>query len=278
MQTATGAIISGLATGYLLDHDVIPTRLDFYTSDFTYTSVLRFFDLASVYDGWAQNCVRDHDGVAHVTTYFDPSSDDFIQISKSHTDSPMDLVPHAPFSHLFAAVTHYGMWLGYPDTTMARISYPNRDMIRFGDPRSFYHMTSVIGDYIEDYRFRFSLDRGHLCGSSFECPVTPRHTADEGCLNLFFPCAPFAAPSDATSVYPTRSAMSWSLDARGCPRGRPEMPGRLEIRQREDGCESCLRGLLFSNALVDTYWKREMEEVIMKAAWRRIFRRLILIT
>jgi hypothetical protein len=39
----------------------------------------------------------------------------------------MNCVPSAPLSHLFGAVTHYGLWLDYPDTATAGLTFLNRE-------------------------------------------------------------------------------------------------------------------------------------------------------
>jgi hypothetical protein len=69
----------------------------------------------------------------------------------------MNCVLYAPLSHLFGAVTHYGLWLGYPDTATTGLTFLNRessDLI--GSPtRQFF--TDTVRDCVDSYRVRFSL-------------------------------------------------------------------------------------------------------------------------
>ncbi|KAJ7819538.1 hypothetical protein B0H13DRAFT_1921714 [Mycena leptocephala] len=234
MQSATRSTISGVAIAHLIHDDIFPHTLEFHVPSSTYSWVLRFFALVSPYHGWPKNDVHDNDGVAHITKFLRPSSE-AVYVMKSRTDSALDIIPHAPFTNMFLAVTHYGMWLGYPKTTLSGLSFPSRDMIHFGDPHTPHRMKSVLLNYVDAFRFQFALRRPHTCGLTFECPVTPRTTVDDGCLNLFFPGTPFGRNSDPASVYPTDTALSWSLDARGCGLGMSRAPQGVHVARRDDG-------------------------------------------
>jgi hypothetical protein len=131
----------------------------------------------------------------------------------------MDCIPYSPFSHLFGAISHYGVWLGYPRTMTANISFFNRDSIEVVNVLLRYHLTFNLEDYVDRFRFRFHWNRGHRCNVDFECSATLRCTHDRGCLNLLFPNAPMGAPQlgGTDGAYPTDSVMTWSLDGRRCP-------------------------------------------------------------
>jgi hypothetical protein len=235
MQSATRSTISGVAIAHLINDSISPHTLEFHAPSSMYSWVLRFFALVSPYHGWPKNDVHGNDRVAHITRFLRPSAE-VIYVMKSRTDSAIDIVSHAPFTNMFLAVTHYGIWLGYPKTTLCGLSFPSRDVIHFGHPRTLHQMKSVLLDYVDAFRFQFSLRRPHTCGLTFECPVTPRTTIDDGCLHLFFPGTPFSGNSDPTSVYLTDTALSWSLDARGCGLGMRTAPQGVHVARQDDGC------------------------------------------
>jgi hypothetical protein len=163
-----------------------------------------------------------------------------ITLSCSRTDSAMDPIAYFPFTHLFGAVTHYGVWLGYPQTSSAGVSLPNRGMINFASPETEFRVGNVLRHAVSKFRVQLNLDQPHICGKYSECPMTLRSTIDAGCLNLFFPAAPFGASVRSSSVYPSGSSMAWSLDGRAClQRGRLEGTV-VEVRHRRNDCASFL--------------------------------------
>ncbi|KAJ7908621.1 hypothetical protein B0H13DRAFT_2331270 [Mycena leptocephala] len=116
MQTATMTVLSGPLVSHLLEYRSPVTHHEFYTPASAYPSVLRFFELATVFVGTAGRCNRGMDGTSAATTFFHPLMAQYFRVSQSRTDSALSCVLYAPLSHLFGAVTHYGLWLGYPDT------------------------------------------------------------------------------------------------------------------------------------------------------------------
>ncbi|KAJ7017932.1 hypothetical protein C8F04DRAFT_1278525 [Mycena alexandri] len=121
MQSATMSVISGQCIPYLLDYTSRPQHLDFYTPDVTYQSVLRFFALSTGYETFPAifndlGVPEGHDDRANFAAC--STSADFIRVSRSITNSALDSVTYSPFSHLFGAVTHYGAWFAYPETSM----------------------------------------------------------------------------------------------------------------------------------------------------------------
>jgi hypothetical protein len=234
MQTATLSVMSGMAIVHALDHDLTPTRLEFLVPKTTYAMVLRFFELATEYDAYPSEVFQDAEGIIHTTTLHHQLNGRMITLSCSRTDSALDPIPYFPFTHLFGAATHYGVWLGYPRTSSARISLPNRGMINFASPETEFRVGNLLRRAVSKFRVQLNLELLHVCGDYPECPMTPRSTIDAGCLNLFFPTAPFGASVQSASVYLSGSGMAWSLDGRACPqRVRPE----AEMRNRRDDCE-----------------------------------------
>ncbi|KAJ7844552.1 hypothetical protein B0H13DRAFT_1908812 [Mycena leptocephala] len=244
MQSATRTTISGVAIVHLINANVFPHTIEFHTPQSTYSWVLRFLALASPYHGRPQHDVYFNDGVAHITKFLRPTSE-VILVMKSRTDSALDIIPHAPFTNMFVAATHYGMWLGYPKTTLSGLSFPSRDMMQFGDPRTQYRIRSILRDYVDTFCFKFSLNRPHTCGLTFECPVTPRTTIDDGCLSLFFPGPPFGRQAEPVCIYPSDTALSWSLDARGCRLGMRRVPQAINVMRRDDGFDRISKPSLY---------------------------------
>ncbi|KAJ7919827.1 hypothetical protein B0H13DRAFT_1868242 [Mycena leptocephala] len=216
MQTATMTVLSGPLVSHLLEYRSPVTHHEFYTPASAYPSVLRFFELATVFVGTAGRCNRGMDGTSAATTFFHPLMAQYFRVSQSRTDSALSCVLYAPLSHLFGAVTHYGLWLGYPDTGASGLTFPNRECSDLSTSHTRQFFTGCVHDCIDSYRVRFSLNRSHVCGVFFECPMTPRTTVDAGCANLFFPATPLGSRSERTHTYPTGTAISWSLDGRQC--------------------------------------------------------------
>ncbi|KAJ7018246.1 hypothetical protein C8F04DRAFT_1199183 [Mycena alexandri] len=137
--------------------------------------------------------------------------------------------------HLFGAITHYGAWFGYPRTSMASVTMPNRECIDFEDPETEDRLLACSDHFESHFSLRFHLDNVHRCGFSWECPMTARSTADRGCLSLFFSSLPMGSTERPDTAYPTVSAMSWSLGGRVCPLGGMHLlrkEGVDELRRR----------------------------------------------
>ncbi|KAJ7663743.1 hypothetical protein DFH06DRAFT_1128129 [Mycena polygramma] len=164
MQSATLAVIAGPALASVVDYDHVPGHLDFYVPDLAYPWVLRFFELAVGYTPFPDRAFHRRDGVQDKITFYHSAFNAFIQVMRSRTDSGLDCIPYSPFSHLFWAATHYGIWMGYPKSTGAGISLPNRDCTDFAGGGAYHHICAVIREYAAKYRFRFSLQELHMAG------------------------------------------------------------------------------------------------------------------
>ncbi|KAJ6476666.1 hypothetical protein C8R47DRAFT_1220156 [Mycena vitilis] len=229
MQTATRAVISGPALAQLFGYDTADKTLHVYTPDFSYSAVLRFFDLTGSYHRRGPAVESRDAGIDHTTTFSHGADGCRVAVHRSQTDSSLDLITYFPFTHMFFAVTHYGWWMGYPHTTSRRISIPNREGAVLLALEGDKHLWESIHQCVSQYRVHFQLFRQHTCGLSFECPATLRNTMDEGCLHLFFPHPPMGGERGTRSVYPTNSAMSWTLGAGSCPDKRKAL--------RQDACK-----------------------------------------
>jgi hypothetical protein len=236
MQSATLTLLSGPLILHLLDYRVAATHLEFYAPSAAYRSVLRFFELATVYIGTAGRYNRGADGTSGATTFYHPCVALSFKIFQSRTDSAMDCIPYAPLSHHFGSVMHYGMWLGYPNTSTSGFTFPNRESFDFTIPHGRQFLTDAVRNCVDSYRVRFSLSSPHVCGVCFECPMTSRTTVDAGCINIFFPATPMGSRPEYAHVYPTGTATSWSLDGRGCTIAKSALPAGWTVTPRRDKC------------------------------------------
>ncbi|KAJ7822867.1 hypothetical protein B0H14DRAFT_2598179 [Mycena olivaceomarginata] len=146
--TATLAVITEPVHTYIMDYDFLPTNLEFYAPNNTYTAILRFFRMATEYQGRSPDYVCGEGDINHVTPLFHPSSDRQIFVSRSKTDSAFDPIPYAQFSHLFSAITHFGAWLGYPHTTSRGTSFPSREGTTVVTSNARYRMGEDLRTYI----------------------------------------------------------------------------------------------------------------------------------
>jgi hypothetical protein len=234
MQTATLTIITGGAVANMVKDDFNPASIIFFAPHDAYPSVIRFFDLATPYDVSPAEWLHREDGAIHSTCLYGPPLSRFVYLLRAETDSAMDCVPYAKLSHLMLALTHYGLWLAYPEAVGTGATYPNRDSLDFADTSTIYGLKAVLVEAVHNVRIKFNFAGRHICGVHYECPATHRTTKDGGCLNIFFPGQPMGAPSENKHVYPIDSAMQWSLGGRNCTTGAA---GQLNVRQRQDGCE-----------------------------------------
>ncbi|KAJ7601308.1 hypothetical protein DFH06DRAFT_1154579, partial [Mycena polygramma] len=255
MQTATRAIIAGPGIAAFMDNAFPSRHIDFYVPDRTYSRVVRFFDVATGYDSWPEDVVHDHPNVRERTTFIRPHFGSLINVNQSRTDSAMDCVPYFSFTHLMVSLTDRGAWFGYPASTAAGVSLPNRASINLANERTKYELHELIRETVGSYRIAFNLDHENVCGSAFECPSTPRFTTDGGCFQLFFPALPLGCQA-STSVYPVDSVMSWSLGRRVCA---VQLAQRTSHRWRDDGYAQ---------------WKDATCKVIRQMCWARLQRDL----
>lgn len=242
MQSATMTVLCGQCIPYLLDYSSRPYHLEFCAPRATYHSVLRFFTFATGYDGFEKflNNLNYPEGFDDSMKFAASNENtEFVRVARSITDSALDSVTYSPFSHLFGAITHYGAWFGYPRTSMASVTMPNRECIDFEDPETEDRLLACSDHFESHFSLRFHLDNVHRCGFSWECPMTARSTADRGCLSLFFSSLPMGSTERPDTAYPTVSAMSWSLGGRVCPLGGMHLlrkEGVDELRRRFDSC------------------------------------------
>ncbi|KAJ7914110.1 hypothetical protein B0H13DRAFT_2270904 [Mycena leptocephala] len=190
MQTATMTLISGPLIAHLTENSLSPSHLDFYVPNGNFSAVMRFFHLATLYEGTSNTYTNGCVGEESISTLYRPYAGKYLRVIQSRTDSAKDCTPYAPFSHLFGCISHCGVWLGYPRTMTTGISFFNRDSIAVENPLMRYHLILNLADYVGRFRFCFFWGGLHTCGVDFECPATPRSTDDRGCLNIFFPNAP----------------------------------------------------------------------------------------
>ncbi|KAJ7018090.1 hypothetical protein C8F04DRAFT_1278198 [Mycena alexandri] len=184
MQTATGAILSGRVIPYLVDYTHAVDSLDFYAPDYSYRWVMTFFELATKKKpkyGY-QSLLRGVRGSASFlrSDAKDCQNSHWIRVLQSQTDSALDCITYLPFSHLFGAVTAYGAWFGYPDTSAEGETFPNRACMDLGTMLADSEVRAVVDEWIDRYRFSVGSLAWHTCGTDFECPATPRATDDAG--------------------------------------------------------------------------------------------------
>ncbi|KAJ7633390.1 hypothetical protein DFH06DRAFT_1337251 [Mycena polygramma] len=252
MQTATRAVIAGHGVSDFMSAGFHPGRIDFYVPDETYAQVIRFLEVATGYEGWPEDVIHDHPNVQHRTSFHLPYGGPFFCVNQSCSDSAMDCVPYLPFSHLITAVTGRGVWFAYPDSTAAHVSLPNRDSLDLTNWRARDRLHYTVRDTVGSYRISFNLPGTHVCGTTFECPVTSRFATDDGCFELHFPAAPLGC-SPSPSVYPDESVISWSLGGRRCAAQGVARPSLL--RWRDDGY---------------SHWKDRLEQIIRTMCWARL--------
>ncbi|KAJ7038521.1 hypothetical protein C8F04DRAFT_1179540 [Mycena alexandri] len=257
MQTATNAIICGQCIPHLIDYSFVPAHLDFVTPNVTYSSVLRFFELAtgSQPRGAILNNLYSPEGTDDSAKFGGNCSAYFIRVSRSITDNALDSVTYSPFSHLFGAVTHYGVWLAYAQTSTQGTTMPNHDCLDFADPATEDRIESNFRLLLTHFKVDLNLGRVHECGRTWECPMTPRTTVDDGCISLFFPNLPTGHTAQPLNVYPAKTSMHWSLGGRCCPWGLNHILEKVDM--------SCWQLRL----RFDSYarWKRQFEQVLRSA-------------
>ncbi|KAJ7648263.1 hypothetical protein DFH06DRAFT_1332500 [Mycena polygramma] len=216
MQTATQTILAGPSLLYLFDPSFLLVDLDFYSPDDTYHLVQQFFKVATIYDDWPEHGTASHRGIRHRTTFARTHSSYIFHLNQSFSSSALDCIPYLSFSNLFMAITHLGLWLGYPQTTADGVAFPNKEFCPIGDSSAGFRVDHVLRHFGGRVKVLFGLNREHTCGVSFECPSTPHTTMDGGCLNIFFPSLPMGISCAPAAVYPADGGMMWSLDGRGC--------------------------------------------------------------
>ncbi|KAJ6448875.1 hypothetical protein C8R47DRAFT_1230333 [Mycena vitilis] len=250
MQAATFTVIAGDGITDFMDRDARPGSLHFYSPDWAYYSVVRFFELTTRYESWPGDIIHDHAGVRHRTGFHRPYVGPFISVNQSLTDSGMDCIPYFPFSHLMVSITHLGAWFAYPGSMRSRTTYPNRESLNLCNPRTRDRLYMLIREVVGSHLIRFELSRPHECGVSFDCPATQRHTGDE-CFHLFFHAPLIGSQLKPSLVYPARREMSWSLGGRRCSL-RTECHALLRVRR--DGYLE---------------WKNTVREAVHQMCWNR---------
>ncbi|KAJ7168781.1 hypothetical protein C8R46DRAFT_1218173 [Mycena filopes] len=214
MQAATSSILAGQVKPRLFDLSCDVDGLDFYAPDYAFDWVVRFFCFATrpapregeLKAGW---------GVNSTATFIRRrgSAFDTVRVLQSCSDSALDVIPYMPFSHMFGAVTAYGVWLAYPESAARGHSFANKDTVSASDR----YITRLLTSYSKQFRFVFELDG--ICGAEPECPATPRSTVDAGCVNIFFPALPMGIAVTPATAYPVDSVMLWSLQGVSCQQG-----------------------------------------------------------
>ncbi|KAJ7120672.1 hypothetical protein C8R43DRAFT_1136623 [Mycena crocata] len=236
MQTATLAVISGSTVARLLDSSVKPSNIDFYCPKPAYPWVGRFFEIATRYRPALPVGGSDRfEGIAECLQWHLPDMRHLVNIFCSESDSALECATYFPFSHLMAAITHYGVWFAYPSSSTKLLSMPNRDLVDASTPANRLALERLVKKYLRrGYSFVFNPVERHVCGAAYECPTTVRTTVDNGCLELFFPSHPFGAPFDPDHVYPLDRAVSWSLNGGACSNGEQALRGGIRPRANNE--------------------------------------------
>ncbi|KAJ7025249.1 hypothetical protein C8F04DRAFT_1191603 [Mycena alexandri] len=244
MQSATHAVLCGQSIAHLIDPSFFPPHIDFVAPNVTYKSVVRFLELATGKEPRAPifNNLYTPEGHDESVKFCFPDQAQFMRVARSITNSALDCVTYSPFSHLIGAITHYGVWLAYAQTSIRGLTMPNRECIDFSDPATDDRIRSSFALLRSHFKVDFELAWAHDCGRTWECPVTPRTTVDDGCLSMFFPNHPMGHSNTPSHVYPSESSMSWSLSGRCCSLGMAQALSSADIalwqmRLRFDGYE-----------------------------------------
>ncbi|KAJ7020406.1 hypothetical protein C8F04DRAFT_1196681 [Mycena alexandri] len=250
MQTATFTVLCGHCISHLVDYTFEPPQIDFVTPSVTYKSVVRFFELATGLEPRSPllDNLYTSDGTTVSVKFGDPTQTNFIRVARSITDNALDSVTYAAFSHLIGAVTHYGLWLAYAQTSIRKHTMPNRDCLDFTDPATDDRIQIDYSLLHAHFEIDSELRWFHECGRTWECPMTPRTTVDNGCLSLFFPNPPMGQTDAPSNVYPSKTSMAWSLGGRCCSWGMKSVNCGVEMhwwqkRLRFDGCKRTVCGI-----------------------------------
>ncbi|KAJ7039420.1 hypothetical protein C8F04DRAFT_1178959 [Mycena alexandri] len=240
MQSATMTVLGGQSIPHLLNYDCLPNYLDFHAPDVTYKSVLRFFTLATGCEGRPAifNNLNAPEGFDDSTRFVQRADEtEYIRVLRSLTNSGLDSITYSPFTHLFGAVTHYGLWLAYANTSTTGLTMPNRECLDFDDPATEDRVSDNYKHFSSHFSLADHLYKPHDCGIDWECTMTVRSTIDDGCVSIFFPSPPMGENVLPDVVYPSESVMLWCLGGGICPRGvsrRIGEDGVHEVRRRFD--------------------------------------------
>lgn len=236
MQTATMSILSGPAIPWLFNDSVTVTHLDFYAPPAAYSLILRFFSLTTSYCALPQP-QRARDGVHHTISFRNPRGQ-IINVMCSKTRNALHCMPYEPFTHLVGAVTHLGAWFAYPTTSTAMLALPNRASTDHLTATAIKELAVTVWNYQRaGYSFEFDFPTRHICGVSFECPLTTRTTSDDGCLNIFFAGPPYGVYDRPRTVYPDDSELAWSLEGRPCSTWDAGTSSSSVIQRQDALCE-----------------------------------------
>ncbi|KAJ7023361.1 hypothetical protein C8F04DRAFT_1240209 [Mycena alexandri] len=163
MRTATEAVLSGDTVPYLLDYDRVVNLLYFYVPGDTAPYLLDYDRVVnSLYFYVPVFRTRDGQDRVHKGTRAWEKAD-WICVLQSNTDSALDCITYLPFSHLFGAVTAYGVWMAYPDCAVEGLSFPNRACMD-------------LGTFLADAAVREVIDRwGSIGSADFGLPCLNSH-------------------------------------------------------------------------------------------------------
>ncbi|KAJ7130743.1 hypothetical protein C8R43DRAFT_957106 [Mycena crocata] len=222
MQTATSTIISGDAIPFLFNPSSRVSSLLFLTPHDLYLWVIDFFRKATTYvcDGSIKRHKRS-DGIAHSRCMVNRDLRSRITIARSWSSSALDPLSYSNLSHRMGGITHYGLWHANPGTTLQHVTIPSADELHLGSFDSRVHAREALTEcHRRGWKVVLHTADPHSCGSSFSCPSTDRHTADSGCMHLFFPGNPYGCSPLNGNVYPMGHSVAWSL-------GGPTFPSFL---------------------------------------------------
>ncbi|KAJ7148132.1 hypothetical protein C8R43DRAFT_1129275 [Mycena crocata] len=210
MQTATLSILAGSSVPYLMTSPFEMDNLDFFVPERTFPWVARFFLLTTQYN------------------LYNRENKKSIRLMVSTTQSALDCVSGSWFTPLYGAVTHVGLVHFCPDTTLAGLSLPNRNLLDLTDTPERKSALQHIHRYMRrGFSFHRDLPTPHHCGTRMSCPSTVRFTFDGGCFSVAFPTLAYAATA-GSALYPIDDAVVWSLQGLPCRFGaQASNAGRL---------------------------------------------------
>ncbi|KAJ7877858.1 hypothetical protein B0H13DRAFT_1892936 [Mycena leptocephala] len=163
MQTATLTVFTGCLVANMLNNDFTPASLLFFSPHDAYPSVIRFFDLATPYNVFPADTLY---GATHFASLYSQRFSRMVSLPFGNRQriglhSIRKIFP----SHACCYTLRF-----VDESAAAGVTYPNRDAMDFGDSGTVYPVGALLGGAVHNLRVKFSLDRHHQCGVSFDCP------------------------------------------------------------------------------------------------------------
>ncbi|KAJ7019405.1 hypothetical protein C8F04DRAFT_1197755 [Mycena alexandri] len=136
-----------------------------------------------------------------------------IRVLETYSDNPLDAVLHFPTSADIVAWMLDCFWVAYPRAIFRgkSLTTPERLPLYNLETRQrawdVLHQPSNLGIHLDIQR-----SDDHVCGESYNCPLTWRTSEDGGCLVLRFSHLPYKA-AETGYLWHTDQVVSWSLGA-----------------------------------------------------------------